>query len=143
MPNPPFAIAVKACIIRNKALLMLERRTNDAHKPGQWDVPGGRLAPAENPFDGLKREVKEETGHDITIHFPLAVHHFTRDDGQVITMIFFACTLSDPSQDIQLSEEHTNYEWRDLDRVDPWINEDLKRWLPPVIARIRATQDML
>lgn len=140
MPTASFAIAVKACIVRSNTLLMVQRRTNDRHKPGTWDVPGGRLAPAENPFEGLRREIREEIGHEITIHFPLDVQHFTRDDGQAITMILFACTLNDPALPIRLSEEHTAFEWRDLDRVDTWIDTDLMRWLPPVIARIRATQ---
>jgi len=30
------------------------------HKPGTWDIPGGRLELGEDPFLGLKRETHEE-----------------------------------------------------------------------------------
>src|SRR5690242_1955170 len=86
-----FRIAVKAFIIKDDKLLLLKRRSNDVHKPGDWDIPGGRLELGEDPFLGLKRETKEETGLDITIQRPLDIHHFTRDDGQIITMLIFLC----------------------------------------------------
>ena len=41
--------------------LLLARR---AHPPfeGFWDIPGGFLNEGEDPLDGLRRELKEETG---------------------------------------------------------------------------------
>ena len=52
-----YSNAAKALIIKNGAVLLLKRRPNDAHKPAQWDIPGGRLAPGESPFLGLARDV--------------------------------------------------------------------------------------
>jgi mutator protein MutT len=109
-----FRISVKAFIIdENKKLFLIKRRDNDVNKPGVWEIPGGRLDLGENPFDGLKRETKEETGLDIEILNPLRVHHFTRDDGQEITIIIFLCKPL--SNNVVLSEEHTEYSWEDLD----------------------------
>ena len=62
------------------------------HKPGAWEIPGGRLEIGEDPHLGLKREVKEETQLDIKVLQPLSVNYFTRDDGQIITGIVFVCT---------------------------------------------------
>ena len=56
-----FRNAAKAFIVHDEKLLLLKRRPNDVHKPGEWDIPGGRLDPGENPFTGLERETKEET----------------------------------------------------------------------------------
>jgi len=69
----------------------------------------------ENPFKGLKRETKEETGLDIEVLNPLKVHHFTREDRQKITMITFLCKPL--SYSVNLSKEHTNYLWADLDNA--------------------------
>lgn len=104
-----FRIAVKSFIVHDGKLLVLERRKTDKHKPGAWDLPGGRLSQGESPFLGLKRETLEETGLDIEIHNPLKVHHFTREDGQQITMLVFVCSTQ--STAVQLSEEHTAFEW--------------------------------
>lgn len=104
-----FAIAVKAFIVDNGNLLILKRRPNDAHRPSQWDIPGGRLAAGEDPFVGLEREVWEEAKIKLKIGQPLTVQHFTRDDGQIITMIVFICEPI--TRDVILSDEHTEYQW--------------------------------
>jgi 8-oxo-dGTP diphosphatase len=110
MSDTNFRIAVKSFIINEKSeLLIIKRRDNDQHKPGMWDVPGGRLEPGENPFLGLIRETKEETSLNVEILNPLAVHHFTRDDGQIITMITFLCKLK--TNKITLSKEHSEFLW--------------------------------
>lgn len=110
----PFRLAVKAFIVNQKRqLLIIKRRPNDVHKPGVWDLPGGRLELGENPFDGLKRETKEEINLGIEILNPLQIHHFTRDDGQKITMIVFLCKSS--ISKVRLSEEHTDYKWVSID----------------------------
>ncbi len=33
-----------------------------------WVLPKGKLMPREHPRDGAKREVLEETGHNVTVH---------------------------------------------------------------------------
>ncbi len=107
-----FRNAAKAFIVKDGKLLMLKRRANDPHKPGAWDIPGGRLELGEDPYEGLKREMKEETGANVEIIMPLSVHHFVRDDGQKITLTIYWCKLV--SDKIVLSEEHQEYKWFDL-----------------------------
>ena len=103
-------LAVKSFIVNDKnEILLIKRDANDVHAPSVWEIPGGRLDPGEDPIDGLKRETKEETGIDIEIRNPIGVDHFTRDDGQKITMIIFLCKPLTNS--ITLSREHTHYEW--------------------------------
>ena len=107
-----FRNAAKAFIVKDGTLLLIKRRANDAHEPGTWDNPGGRLELGENPFTGLQRETQEEIGTDIEIITPLDVHFFTRDDGQKIQLSIFICKLNEGK--IRLSEEHTEYQWKDL-----------------------------
>ena len=33
-----------------------------------WVLPKGKLMPREHPRDAAKREVLEETGHDVSVH---------------------------------------------------------------------------
>ena len=76
----------------------------------------------EDPFEGLKREVKEETGLRIEILLPIDVQHFTRDDGQKVTMVIFLCRKL--SRGVVLSEEHSEYRWAGLkekEAVPAWL----------------------
>jgi len=127
MPNP--SNAAKAFIIKDNKLLLLKRRPNDPHRPGQWDIPGGRLNLGESPYLGLKRECQEEISCEIDIILPLDVHYFTRDDGQQITlMIFFCRALTDK---ITLSEEHTEYRWVDINAA----KNEFPAWIQPVVEK--------
>ncbi|MEO8065242.1 MAG: NUDIX domain-containing protein [Candidatus Doudnabacteria bacterium] len=130
MPENNFRNAAKAFIVKDEKVLLLKRRPNDVHKPGAWDIPGGRLEPGENPFTGLLRETKEETNLDIEVVMPLDVHYFTRDDGQQITLLMFLCK---PKSDrVELSEEHTEYKWVDLNnpKVDfpDWLHQPIENY---------------
>ena len=114
--------SVKSFIVNSKGeLLIIRRSENNPHKPGVWEIPGGRLLPGENPFEGLKRETIEETGLDIEILNPLRVHHFTRDDGQRITMMVFLCKPT--SDSIVLGDEHINHEWIGVDESKSKLTE--------------------
>ncbi len=124
-----FRVAVKSFIVDNNKLLLIKRRPNDAHKPGEWDIPGGRLDLGENPFDGMKREAKEEIGINIDIVAPLHIQHFTRDDEQRITMIIFLCRPK--NTDISLSEEHTEYKWENID------NASIPDWLSGAVSNFK------
>ncbi|MFT4307785.1 MAG: NUDIX hydrolase [Candidatus Woesearchaeota archaeon] len=121
-----FRIAVKAFVVKDERLLIIKRRSNDPHKPGVWDLPGGRLEPGEDPYKGLLRETKEEAGIEVEIRTVMNVHHFVRDDGQAITMLIFLCTAN--SEEVLLSEEHTDYEWIPIetctDTLDTHFHED-------------------
>jgi len=115
-----FRIAVKSFIVnKDNEVLLVRRRDNDPHKPGVWEVPGGRLEPGEDPFEGLKRETEEEAGIGIEILNPLKIHHFTREDGQKITMITFLCRPD--SRSVSISNEHTHHEWVKLDKAESKI----------------------
>jgi len=119
--------AAKAFIVCGGDLLLLKRRPNDVQMPGIWEVPGGRLEIGENPFDGLKREVKEETGLEVEVVCPFHVNHFRRQDGQTITMLVFLCKAGE--KDVVLSEEHTDFDWVELgsarEKISDYFHKEL------------------
>jgi len=118
-----FAVTVKSFIVSDRQqLLIVKRRDDIKHKPGVWEIQGGRLETGENPFLGLKREVKEEVNLEVEIQNPLKIHHFIRGDGQKITMIVFLCRPI--TEDVKISSEHTDYQWIDINRAKSILTED-------------------
>lgn len=127
-----YGVAVKAFIFNDdEKLLIMKRSEDDPHEAGAWEIPGGRLDIDEDPFLGLKRETLEESNLDIDIVAPLNVHYFTREDGQVITMITFFCKSN--TTEVSLSEEHSKFEWTDVnnayEKVHPSFKKDLDNYL--------------
>lgn len=126
-----FRLAVKGFIVDDGDLLALRRIDDEVQAAGIWELPGGRLEPGEDPFDGLCREVAEETGLDIEVHRPLTVRHFDRDDGQTITMIVFHCTADDRTVSIR-ETEHADAAWVPLgeadDRLDTFFHRELEAY---------------
>ena len=51
-------------LVEENGRILLGRRALDPSK-GLWDIPGGFLGEEEQPLEGLKRELREETGLEI------------------------------------------------------------------------------
>lgn len=63
MPKPTFIIGVFAVIFDKENRILFCHRTDY----DLWNLPGGSLEHGETPWDGVIREVKEETGLDVKI----------------------------------------------------------------------------
>ena len=114
------ALAVKSFIVNDDKLLIIKRADDDVHMPGVWEIPGGRLDDGENIEDGVKRETKEETNLDVDVIKKLSDQEFTRQDGQKIAMEIFLCKAL--NKDVKLSEEHSEFEWVDIDKAKEKVN---------------------
>ena len=80
---------------RDTKFLLMKRK--GSHGAGTWSVPGGHIEPGENPKDTCVREVKEETGLDISgynLH-SLSFHHdvFEELDGQEYVTLWYMCNI--------------------------------------------------
>jgi len=123
-----FRIAVKAFVFNNNKVFLVKRAQDDVQSPGMWEIPGGRLDLGEDPYLGLIREVKEETGLYVRPISPMTVRHFERDDGQIITMLVFLCKVS--GGEAKLSEEHSDFQWVYIDeckeKINPFFHKEVE-----------------
>jgi 8-oxo-dGTP diphosphatase len=58
---------IVAAIIQKGNRFLLTRQAKGAHHEGLWGFPGGKVEKNESLEVALKREVKEETGLDISV----------------------------------------------------------------------------
>ena len=97
-------VAVNAYLINNNSFLLLKRNTSSF----TWGPPGGRLMELEDPIEGLKREVYEETGQLPEVLEPVTTW-FGQFNGRLLLSIDYLCQTGKPA--IQLSSEHLAYQW--------------------------------
>jgi 8-oxo-dGTP pyrophosphatase MutT (NUDIX family) len=57
-------IVVVAAIIEENGAFLVTRRPDGVHLAGLWEFPGGKVDPAENHADALRREMREELDTD-------------------------------------------------------------------------------
>ena len=107
-----FRIAVKAFVVNKNKLLVVKRAKDEVQMPNIWELPGGRLDQGEDPYIGIIREVREETGLYIKPILPMSINHFQRNDGQTITMIVSFC--KPVGGRLSISDEHQDIDWIDL-----------------------------
>ena len=98
-PNPaaPPRVDVSVAILLSQGRVWIQpRRTRDSLM-GCWEFPGGKLKPDEGPRAGLRREVLEELGLDLSEcqleTYGRTHHHYPE---QTVDIRFFLCRLPSP-----------------------------------------------
>ena len=66
----------------DRRVLLCHRRDHDL-----WNLPGGALEHGEAPWDGVMREVKEETGLDVEVSRLLGVYSKPETDDLVFSFL--------------------------------------------------------
>ena len=110
-----FKLLAAACIINNDKVLLLQQSAKSRH-PNKWGPPGGHLEKNETPTETCKREVKEESGIDITINGTVECAIQGKIDKEVSLIVLYSATLK--SSDIKVdNEEISNYVWASLEEI--------------------------
>ncbi|MBI2594386.1 NUDIX hydrolase [Candidatus Curtissbacteria bacterium] len=110
-------------VINNKKgeILFVRRSDKDDFMPGFWELPGGSTDFGEEPQQGLAREIKEECGLDISVEKPLSVQTYyvqKKNLNKQCVEIVFLCKMIDEFQKIKLSDEHSEFAFLPLDRIN-------------------------
>ena len=61
-----FGLVLRAIAKKDDKLLLLQRPSKSSHDNGRWELPGGKIKKGEFFDEGLRREVLEETGLDVS-----------------------------------------------------------------------------
>ncbi len=110
--------AGKAAIINEKEeILAIKRAGDETHLENLWDVPGGRFDHGETPQEGLKREVREESGLQIRIVEPVKSWSFTRENGEQVFGTTFLCEPEE-GLEVDLGDEHTDFRWVNVSELE-------------------------
>ena len=103
-------VSQKAIIMNKEGKMLILHRTETAPSmPNKWDFPGGDLDFGEDATEGIKREIREETGLDLRDLRPFDVESRINQVGDFwVTIAYMAETDLD---DVSLSYEHDEYRW--------------------------------
>lgn len=81
--------------------LLIQRRDNH-----RWEPPGGVLEPGESIDDGLRREIREETGLDVE---PVALTGVYKNMTRAIIALVFRCKVT--GGDLAATDEAAAFRW--------------------------------
>ena len=103
-------VSQKAVIINGDGKILVIHRTSTApSNPNKWDFPGGEIDFGEKAIESIIREIKEETGLEISDIKPYDVESHIDKNGEFWTTIAYKTKTS--SENIILSEEHDEFRW--------------------------------
>ena len=111
---PKHSVSVAGVITDDHGRALLIQRA-DNHS---WEPPGGVLELGETIHDGLRREVREETGLDIE---PVALTGVYKNMTRGIIALVFRCKIT--GGDLITTDETAAYRWVRQDEVGQFADE--------------------
>lgn len=134
-------IGQKAVIVNDKKeLLILKRKNVDVYHE-LWDFPGGKLEEKDTLFEGLSREVLEETGLKIeNFILILSSSKFTgvSSDKPTILRNIYLCKANG---EVKLSDEHSEFKWIRAEKLKNYKfqpDEDINNVIETLIKSLNS-----
>jgi ADP-ribose pyrophosphatase YjhB (NUDIX family) len=93
--------------------LLIQRRDNH-----HWEPPGGVLELAETIHDGLRREIREETGLDIE---PISLTGVYKNITRGIVALVFRCKVM--GGELTINDEVTDFRWASPAEIERLMTE--------------------
>lgn len=128
-------------------LLILIRSSTDVHRPGGFDVPGGKIDDGEPVVDGAVREALEEAGlvldptaMQLLYANTAAGFNTSYNRNTNLVRLLFATSIAD--QAVTLSAEHDSYEWMSLDEAISRTDHPFQRTVLQYIKDNKIAQEL-
>jgi 8-oxo-dGTP pyrophosphatase MutT (NUDIX family) len=105
-------ISVKGVVLRGHKVLLLKNERDE------WELPGGKLDPGEQPEDCVRREIKEEIGWESSPDRLLNawVYEIRRD--RLVFVLTYGCRLMGATTaELVVSHEHREARLFPIDQV--------------------------
>lgn len=121
-------VGVKALLKNSQGKYLLLRRNPEKYPEvgAKWDIVGGRISPTHPLMDNLQREIREETGLELTsIPTLIAAQDIIKPDKHVVRLTYLGEIEGEPV----LDDEHVEYGWftaqeiRGMENLDRYLNE--------------------
>lgn len=114
-------VGVKAIIKNSDGAYLFLKRTSvlstDSHG-ASWDIPGGRINPGEQLLRALRREVREEIGHNIRSDPQLLAAQDILVPSKDMHVVRLTYLIKEDIPAISLSDEHDDFHWLTANESD-------------------------
>lgn len=110
--KPRFAIAAVYIEYEDKILLL--HRQDHKSQGNKWGIPGGKVNMSEAPLNAAIREIKEETGYDISMQAieNLGTVYIEYNEKNHFTYHMFRTQLKDDPGAVKIDfNEHKGFTW--------------------------------
>jgi ADP-ribose pyrophosphatase YjhB (NUDIX family) len=112
--SPRHSVSVSGIVIDDHGRALLIRRRDNQ----RWEPPGGILELGESIHDGLRREVREETGLDIE---PIALAGVYKNMTRAIVNLVFRCKITGGG--LSTNDEASDFRWATQTEVPRLMDE--------------------
>jgi 8-oxo-dGTP diphosphatase len=128
-------IVVAAAILVEGGHVLVTQRKPGTHLGGSWEFPGGKVLAGEDPREGLRRELAEELGIEVSVGEIVDVtFHRYEEECKAVLLLFFETARARSSPEPR-AVDVAAFAWARIADLDP-------RLFPPadveVLRKLRA-----
>lgn len=96
-------VSVKGIVFEDNAVWLRKNERNE------WELPGGKIDPSEQPTDTVIREMREELGYEVVVKDLVSAHMYTIkksiDESYGVLVLMYTCDVTSRSGVFELDGE--------------------------------------